>query len=65
MLFSSYANTTSADTLYQTLGNISFICLFAAILMMKMEILKGDKEKTEDKAKKIQKQSMEEENKVQ
>ncbi len=44
---------------------ISFICLFAAILMMKMEILKGDKEKTEDKTKKIQKQSMEEENKVQ
>ena len=39
---------------------ISFICLFAAILMMKLELIKGDKEKTEDKTKKIQKQSMEE-----
>ena len=44
---------------------ISFICLFAAILMMKLELIKSDKEKIEEKTKKIQKQSMEEENKVQ
>ena len=44
---------------------ISFICLFAAILMMKIELVKGDKAKAEEKNKKIQKQQMEEENKVQ